>query len=131
MDTLSPSLLELARQLWVASLRVSDPHATGPSLVNANLQRSLIQFAGSAGFQSLLRRAITLATVEAPVLRTATISPDGRVQGIEQLIEDAASAKQAGVAVMAHMLGLLMTFIGEPLTRSLVLEACPEASQGD
>lgn len=131
MDMPSPLLREWSRQLWAASLRASDPPAPGPPLVNANLQRSLIEFAGAEGFQSLLRRSITLATVEAPVLRTARVSPDGRVQGINQLVEDAGIAEQAAVAVMAHMLGLLVTFIGESLTRSLVLEACPEASPGD
>ena len=35
---------------------------------------------------------------------------------------------EAAVAITAHLLGLLVTFIGEPLTLRLVREAWPDAS---
>jgi hypothetical protein len=131
MDTPPPSMRELAQRLWAASPCSSDPPSPGAPLVNENLRRSLIQLAGTDGFQSLLRRSIALAGADVPTLRVVNVSSDGRIHGIEQLVANALTAEQAAIAVTTHMLGLLVTFIGEPLTQRLVREACPEASAGD
>jgi len=121
---------ELAQRLWAASPCSSDPPSPSAPLVNERLRRSLIQLAGTDGFQSLLRRSIALAGAEVPTLRVVNVSSDGRIHGIEQLVANALTAEQAAIAVTTHMLGLLVTFIGEPLTYSVVRDACP-VSAGD
>lgn len=131
MDTLAPSTRELARTLWAASVHASATHGQSTPLVNENLRRSLIQFAGADGFLSLLRRSTALASAEVPVLRAADVSSDGGIHGIEELVTNAVTAEQAAIAITAHMLELLVTFIGEPLTQRLVREACPETSLGE
>ena len=90
---------------------------------------SLTRFAGADGFASLLRRALALARAEVPSLQTVTVKPDGSLEGLEALAADATNAgPEAAVAITAHLLGLLVTFIGEPLTLRLVREAWPDAS---
>jgi hypothetical protein len=129
MDKPSPSTRDLARRLLAASQTASDPHMHEAVLVNEKLRISLTQFAGADGFASLLRRALALASAEAPALRSAKVSADGRLEGFEQLASHAGSAGgEKAAAITAHLLGLLVTFIGEPLTLRLVREAWPETA---
>jgi hypothetical protein len=124
MDKPPPSLLDLARKLLAASQTASDPHVHEAVLVNEKLRISLTRFAGLDGFVSLLRRALALASAEVPALQSVKISADGRLEGFEDLGVD--EGKKAAVALAAHLLGLLVTFIGEFLTMRLVSEAWPE-----
>jgi hypothetical protein len=55
-------------------------------------------------------------------LKSVTLGPDGHVEGLDEGDADAA------VALAAHLLELLVTFIGEPLTLRLVREAWPQRS---
>lgn len=119
---------ELSRRL-VASRVASDPQAQETILINANLRNSLIQLTGADGFAALLRRSLALASVELPALQGAAMSTDGRLEGIEQLTAHSSTARdEVAVAVTAHMLELLVTLIGEPLTRRLVRQACPDTT---
>lgn len=93
------------------------------------LQISLTRFAGSDGFKSLLRRALALARADVPALQTVKIKPDGSLDGCEALAVDSANGgPEAAVGIIAHLLGLLVTFIGQPLTMALVREAWPDIS---
>jgi hypothetical protein len=129
MGKLSPSTRDLARRLVAASQTASDPHVHERVLVNEQLRISLTQFAGADGFAALLRRALALASAEAPALRSVKVGADGRLEGVEQLASHAGSAgDEEAVALTAHLLGLLISFIGEPLTLKLVREAWPQTS---
>jgi hypothetical protein len=133
MDTPSPSMRDLARRLLVASRSASDPHVHEAMRVCGTLQISLTRFAGPDGFKSLLSRALALASAEVPSLQSVTIGKDGRLEGFEQLAADAGTGAlegDAAVAITAHLLYLLVIFIGQPLTLSLVREAWPELSLG-
>ena len=93
------------------------------------LRHSLTRFAGADGFASLLRRSLALARLEVPSLNRATIDSDCSLDGLEALAADEADGgAEAAVALAAHLLGLLVTFIGEPLTLRLVRESWPDAS---
>jgi hypothetical protein len=132
MDKPPPSMRDLARRLLAASQTASDPSVHEAVLVNEKLRISLTQFAGPDGFTSLLRRALALASAEVPALRSVKVSVDGRLEGFEQLGSQGGSvAGEEAVAITAHLLGLLVTFIGEPLTLRLVREAWPEASPAE
>ncbi len=122
---------DLARRLLAASQTVSDPHVHEAVLVSDKLRISLTRFAGVDGFTSLQRRALVLARAEMPSLQSITIGANGRLEGFEQLATGtgaAAAAAAAAAAITAHLLGLLVTFIGEPLTLALVREAWPDTS---
>ena len=115
----------LARKLLAASQFASAPH-TQEEVINEKLRLSLTRFAGAEGFASLLRRALLLASGEVPGLQSAKVGADGRLQGFEQLTldTDTGVGEEAAVAITAHLLTMLVTFIGEPLTLRLVRAAC-------
>ena len=123
MEKPSSSLRELAAQLRAASARDYDPQVPDAVLVNENFRDALTRLTGAAGVTSLLRRALALASAEMPALRRVKMSANGQLEGIEHLAEDATSREVAGMAVTMQMLELLVTFIGESITRRLVLEA--------
>jgi hypothetical protein len=97
------------------------------------LRRHLCALVGIAGFQSLASRALTLARSEASGLRAVQIAADGSLQGIGELNSqlDDHETGEAEVILIAQLLGLLFTFIGEALTLQLVLDVWPEAALDD
>jgi hypothetical protein len=132
MEMSSPSIRDLARRLLAIE-------AGGPSAANSRVHEAvraceklrvcLIRLAGSDGFTALLRRALALARAEVPSLNGITEKADGSLEGLEALAADAPDIRiEAAVAITAYLLGLLVTFIGEPLTVRLVREAWPDAS---
>ena len=78
------------------------------------LRRPLTTLAGAAGFRSLLARALTLAKQESPVLSAWEVQADGSLQGLN------GEAAQSGGVLIAHLIGLMITFIGESLTLRLL-----------
>lgn len=101
----------------------------GAMQVCEKLRLSLTRFAGADGFASLLRRSLALARAEVPSLNRITVNSDCSMDGLDALVaaEDDGGV-EAAVALAAHLLGLLVTFIGEPLTQRLVRESWPDAS---
>ncbi|MGI8977986.1 MAG: hypothetical protein ACR2FY_02050 [Pirellulaceae bacterium] len=126
MATPSASTRDLARRLL--AVEAASRSATGAPEHSAvrvceKLRISLTRFAGSDGFTSLLRRALALARVEVPAARSITVKADCSMEGLE-----GDGAAEAVAAITAHLLGLLVTFIGEPLTLRLVREVWSDAS---
>ena len=76
--------------------------------------RPLATLAGAAGFRSLLARALNLAKQESPVLGKWEVKPDGSLQVID------GETAQSGALLIAHLLGLMITLIGESLTLRLL-----------
>jgi len=93
------------------------------ALVAEKLRRPLVTLTGIAGFRSLLARALTLAKAQAPALNIVQIEPDGSLTGFGN---DEAQIEEAGVMLIAQLLGLLVTFIGERLMLTLVRDAWPD-----
>ena len=136
MSTASPQNQELARRLIVfeaARTNSSDAPVDTAVRVIGELRLRLIRLAGVDGFRSLLSRALTLAKVEVPSLNMVSVRADGSLEGfegIEQTEEAGAAVGQAGMVLVAHLLELLVTFIGAPLTLRLVRDKWPDASMG-
>ena len=132
MDTPSSSMRDLARRLVAveaASQSANCAHVPEAVRVCEKLQISLTRLAGSDGFTALLRRALALARADVPALQTVKLKPDGSLAGCERLALDATNGgPEAAVMILAHLLGLLKTFIGEPFTLRLVREAWPDTS---
>jgi hypothetical protein len=103
--------------------------------VYEKLRQSLGEFVGVAGFQSLASRALTLAKPDAPSLSAVRVTEDGNLQGlgeIEALFDiDKDQAGEAGIILIARLLGLLRIFLGEALTLSLLRNAWPGEALDD
>ncbi len=128
MDTLSASMRDLARRLLAANQVASGSQVDEAVVLIEKLRITLTKFAGPEGFTSLLRRALALASAEVPSLQNVKTGADGRLEGFEEIVADkgaGGAGDEAAVAIIAHLLGLLVTFIGEPLTLRLERAAWP------
>lgn len=132
MDKPSPSIRDLARRLLALEAAIpaeTDAHAHETVRVCEKLRITLTRFAGADGFTALLRRALALSQADVPALRNVKVNTDGNLEGLEDLVAGAGAAGiEAATAIAAHLLGLLVIFIGEALTLRLVRDAWPDAS---
>ena len=96
-------------------------------LVCAKLRLPLATLMGNAGYRALLSRALALAQAEIPWLGVVEIKQDGSLGGWEDLVAqvDPQEMAEAGVVLIAQLLGLLATFIGEDLMLRQVGEVWP------
>ena len=113
----TPTTRELAQRLLAyeeveTTPAMADVHAV--SRVCDKLRRSLTALAGVAGFRSLLARALTLAKQESSVFGGWEVKSDGSLEGVN------GEAAQSGAVLIAHLIGLMITFIGESLTLRLL-----------
>jgi hypothetical protein len=107
----------------------SDPAKFAAFRVCETLRQPLCALAGVAGFRSLLSRALVLARAEALSLNAVQIAADGSIQGLDELEPqiDEDQAREAGVILIAQLIGLLLFFMGEGLTLKLVIsEVLPQ-----
>jgi hypothetical protein len=84
------------------------------------LRPPLSTLTGAAGFHSLLVRALTLARREAPVLELVKVRDDGSLEGLT-----AGTTEPGGTLLIAQLISLLMTFIGDALTMRLLMDIWP------
>jgi hypothetical protein len=106
----------------------SEAAETAAFRVCAKLRRPLITLAGVDGFRSLLSRALTLAQAEDPGLSAVRVVADGSLEGLDELASqgDKEEAIDGGAILIAQLIGLLRTFIGEGLTLRLVQDVWPD-----
>ncbi len=136
MRTASPKVKGLALRLLAFEAgkpNSADAHVDGAVQVIEELRLRLVKLAGVVGFRSLLSRALTLAKAEAPSLNIVHVRADGSLEGLDGIkqSEEVGVAEQAQIVLVAHLLGLLVTFIGEPLTLRLVRDKWPDASMDE
>ena len=136
--TATPGMRDLAHRLLTYEAgagKTSEPMESPTLRVYEKLRQSLGEFAGSAGFQSLASRALTLARPEAPSLSAARVTSDGSLQGLgeikAQIDMDKDRAGEGGIILIARLLGLLRSFLGEALTLSLLRNAWPSEAFDD
>jgi hypothetical protein len=138
-----PKMRDLARRLlnYEATVAKSSESMEPATLrVYEKLRQGLGEFAGVAGFQSLASRALALARSEAPSLSAARVNADGSLHGLGELEhqididKDRASEDSAGegeIILISRLLGLLLIFLGEALTLSLLRITWPGARLDD
>ncbi len=111
----------------------SDGHVDEAVQVCDKLRGPLSKLAGVFGFTTLLSRALALAKREVPSLQAVKVRPDGSLEGWVKAgrdrDQDEGSMATGGEVLVARLLGLLVTFIGEALTLRLVHEAWPDLSE--
>lgn len=134
--TIPPEMLDWARRLLAYEAvagKPSKPTESTAILVYGKLRYSLCALVGVAGFRSLASRALTLARTKAPDLSAVQVTADGFLQGLGELepLSNKDQDEQAGVILLAELLGLLCTFIGVALTLRLVQDMWPDASPDD
>jgi hypothetical protein len=109
--------------------KASEPLEPPAIRVYEKLRQSLGEFVGVAGFQSLASRALTLSRPEVPSLSAARVAADGSLQGLGEIETQINMDKDrageypvggGGTILIAHLLGLLIMFLGETLTLSLL-----------
>ena len=125
---INPKIRDLAQRLLSlesTAENLSKANTFAALIVGEKLRRPLSIMAGTAGFRSLLMRALTLAKREAPVLDGVQVKEDGSLEGLD------GEETEAGAVLIAHLVGLLETFIGEPLTLRLLNDIWPDLSGVD
>ncbi len=102
--------------------------------VSDKLRDHLSHRIGQEGFRTLLARALTLAAAQFPYLSAVRVGADGSLIGLsvaagsglpEQAHTTQQDAVEGVVALVAHLLGLLITFIGEELTLRILSAVSP------
>ena len=141
--TTHPKTRDLAHRLLAYEAvagKTSEPSESATLLVYEKLRQGLGEFAGVAGFQSLASRALVLAKTEAPSLSAVRVAADGSLHGLGEfehqmdIDKDRAGESPAGdggVILIARLLGLLLIFLGESLTLSLLRVNWPGAAFDD
>jgi hypothetical protein len=122
---LPPQTRDLAQRLIAnegAAGNTSEPMEFAAFRVCETLRRPVGALVGVPGFRSLLSRALTLARAEAPSLSAVRVAADGSLEGLDELGSqiEKDQVREGGVILIAHLLGLLLTFIGETMTSRLV-----------
>jgi hypothetical protein len=144
MTTL-PEMRDLAQRLMACEANASNTSESAELIilrVYEKLRKSLGEFAGSAAFRSLASRALAMARSEIPSLQAVQVAEDGALKGLgyglghglsefgpQIHFEEDRHGEQPigddGIAVIARLLGLLLIFVGEPITLRLLRNAWP------
>ncbi len=132
---ISSEMQNLARHLLAyetTAEATSDSVGSPTSRVYEKLRLRLSVLAGLASFQAFATRALILARSEAPGLSAVQIAADGSLQGLDefdpQIGADGNQGGEEGVILVARLLGLLLIFLGEALTLSLVRDVWPDVA---
>jgi hypothetical protein len=125
MRTVPSAIREFAGRL-IALEAARDQPLGAATRVCDRLRDPLVRLAGVAGFRSLLSRALALAKAEDVSLTAVRVREDASLEGLDR--PGPPWGGDGGTALVAHLLGLLVTFIGEPLTRQLARDAWPDAA---
>jgi len=97
---------------------------TEPATVRVyeRLRRQLGAPVGVDSFQALASRALSLAKSESPRLNTVQVTPNGGLRGLGEVEShtEPEEGGEAGIILIAQLLGLFLTFLGEATTLRLI-----------
>jgi hypothetical protein len=116
---------DLARSLVAseADAAITTLH-TEPATVRVyeRLRRQLSAPVGVDGFQAIASRALALARLESPRLGAVEVTVNGGLRGLSE-VESQTNTDEAGeigINLIAQLLGLFLTFLGEVTTLRLI-----------
>jgi hypothetical protein len=100
--------------------------------VYERLRRQLGASVGVGGFQALSSRALALAKSESPRLGALQITANGGLRGLgeAEFQMDADANGEVGIILIAQLLGLFLTFLGEATTLRLIEDLRLQADGG-
>ncbi len=110
-----------------ASGTAAEPQDFPGFRVCAALRGPLAKFMGAAGVGALFARALALASVEIPWLRQLRVQDDGTLEGVAEIEAKLGpgAIAEGEIALVGHLLGLLVVFIGPTLTLGLLHDIWP------
>jgi hypothetical protein len=116
---------DLARSLIASEADASTTSLhTEPATVRVyeKLRRQLGAPVGVDGFQALASRALALAKSQSPRLSTVQVTANGGLRGLGEVESqtDTDEHGEAGIILIAQLLGLFLTFLGEATTLRLI-----------
>ena len=116
---------ELARSLVAseADAATASLHSEPATVrVYEKLRRQLGAPVGIDGFQALASRALALAKSESPQLSAVQVTANGGLRGLSEVESqtDTNEDGEAGINLIAQLLGLFLTFLGEATTLRLI-----------
>jgi hypothetical protein len=116
---------DLARSLIACEADASATSLhTEPATVRVyeRLRRQLGAPVGIDGFQALASRALALAKSQSPRLSAVQVTANGGLRGLGEVESqtDADGNSEAGIILIAQLLGLFLTLLGEATTLSLI-----------
>ena len=90
--------------------------------VYERLRRQLGALVGVGGFQALASRALALAKSESPRLNAVKVTENGGLLGLGESESETETDedREAGIILIAQLLGLFLTFLGEATTLRLI-----------
>ncbi len=115
----------LARSLVIgeADARTTSAHSEPATVrVYEKLRRQLSAPVGPDGFQALASRALALAKSQSPRLSAVQVTANGGLRGLGEVESqtDADGDGEGGIILIAQLLGLFLTFLGEATTLRLI-----------
>jgi hypothetical protein len=132
LDPATPEVRRFAQRLLAeeaAMCGASDAKSPTVLRVCEKLRRAVVTLAGSAGFNSLLFRALALAQKQAPILRDVQVDADGLLKGLDDIDRGPQNQyAEAEVLLLAEEIGLLVIFIGQASTLRLTSDVWPNVS---
>jgi len=112
------------------SLVASEAEATTTALhtepasvrVYERLRRQLSAPVGADGFHTLASRALSLARSQSPQLSAVQVTANGSLRGLGEIESqtDHGEDGEAGITLIAQLLGLFLAFLGETTTLRLI-----------
>ncbi len=124
----NPNTREIAERLLVFESGEQSPsEANAPPVVHVcqKLGLPLSKLVGETGSRALLARALTLAKREAEVLSPLKVTDNGVLEGVD------GEAEAASTVLVGHLIGLVVTFLGEALTLRLLHDVWPDRTISD
>lgn len=118
----SRSIRQIAERLVVHETAPETSGATTPAAAQVfeKLSRLLGKVIGLIGYRALLARALSMAKRETEALATVTITDKGALEGLTS------EAAEASLVLIAHLIGLVVMFLGEALTLRLLNDVWPD-----
>ncbi len=119
-------MCDLARSLIASEVDASTAPKTKPASVRVyeKLRRQLGAPVGVEGFQVFASRALALAKSQSPKLGAVRVTANGELYGLDgvefQIGANHDADDDAGVIMIAQLLGLFLTFLGEATTLRLI-----------
>jgi hypothetical protein len=113
---------DLARSLVASEADAgASPLQSGPAVrVYERLRQQLGASVGLGGFQALASRALALAKSDSPRLGAVQITANGELRGLDAVECRAEENCEAGIILIAQLLRLFLTFLGEATTLRLI-----------
>jgi hypothetical protein len=98
--------------------------------VYERLRRQLGTPVGVDGFQALASRALALARSESPRLSAVQVTANGGLRGLGEVESRTDEDGEAGITLIAQLLGLFLTLLGETTTLRLIEDLCLQIDIG-